>query len=97
MANPTPYLPGVPSSSAIARYDPYAPPRKATHSAVPSTSMGSKPTGVYRSVLHHSPTHHSLGIRFKESPFFRMEGAVSSIIECPGLNLHIKIPSIDVE
>ncbi|KAF8230622.1 hypothetical protein L208DRAFT_1362781 [Tricholoma matsutake] len=67
VANTAPYLPGVAGSSAIARYDPYAPPRKASHSAIASTSAGLKPTGI----------------RFKESPFFRVEGLVSSVTECP--------------
>lgn len=47
VANTAPYLPGVAGSSAIARYDPYAPPRKASHSAIASTSAGLKPTGAY--------------------------------------------------
>jgi len=67
IANTTPYISGVAGSSAITRYDPYAPPRKPAPSAVASTSAGLKPTGIH----------------FKESPFLRIEGAVSSVTECP--------------
>ncbi|KAJ7125633.1 PINIT domain-containing protein [Mycena crocata] len=54
-----------PGSTSVGRYDPYAPPRKATattSSAAPSTRAG---------------------VRFRESPFFRVQHAVSSVIECP--------------
>ncbi|RDB28615.1 E3 SUMO-protein ligase pli1 [Hypsizygus marmoreus] len=60
----------VAGSSTIARYDPYAPPRKATSSSAPvasTSSATSKPTGI----------------RFKESPFFTIDQAVSAIVECP--------------
>jgi len=53
----TPYLSGAAGSSAIARYDPYAPPRKATHSAVASTSAGLKPTGAYSLLFDYSLFH----------------------------------------
>ncbi|OBZ79736.1 E3 SUMO-protein ligase pli1 [Grifola frondosa] len=56
------------SSSNLPRYDPYATARRPT---VPSTSS---PT--------IAPTPNT-GIRFKQSPFFRVERAVSSVVECP--------------
>ncbi|KAF8078677.1 PINIT domain-containing protein [Lyophyllum atratum] len=55
----------TPGSSSIARYDPYAPPRKPSGS-IPSSSAA-KPTGI----------------RFKESPFFQIDQAASSVTECP--------------
>ncbi|KAG5638656.1 hypothetical protein H0H81_011208 [Sphagnurus paluster] len=56
----------VAGSSSLARYDPYAPPRKPV-APVASTSTTTKPTGI----------------RFKESPFFHVEQAVSTVMECP--------------
>ncbi|KAI0963662.1 hypothetical protein AcW1_000679 [Taiwanofungus camphoratus] len=56
------------SSSTIPRYDPYAPPRRPT---APPTSTSSVPVAP------------SSNIRFKPSPFFRIERAVSSVVECP--------------
>ncbi|GBE78006.1 PINIT domain-containing protein [Sparassis latifolia] len=55
------------SSSSLPRYDPYAPARIPT-ATHPSTSTV------------HPPTP---SIRFKPSPFFRVERAVSSVVECP--------------
>ncbi|KAJ7103581.1 PINIT domain-containing protein [Mycena belliarum] len=52
------------STSSVGRYDPYAPPRKAT--ATTSSATSAKP-----------------GIRFKESPFFRVHQTVSAVMECP--------------
>ncbi len=60
-------------SGTIPRYDPYAPPRRPTQPAsVPSSSTApiSQPSIP--------------AIRFKYSPFFKMERIVSSVIECPG-------------
>lgn len=54
------------STSAIPRYDPYAPPRRP---AAPAASTSAAPPGP--------------SILFKPSPFFRVERAVSSIVECP--------------
>ncbi|OSD03150.1 hypothetical protein PYCCODRAFT_1434570 [Trametes coccinea BRFM310] len=60
------------SSTVIPRYDPYAPPRRAAAAApVPSSS----PT------VPAPPPAPS--IRFKYSPFFRVERLVSPIVECP--------------
>ncbi|KAF5337313.1 hypothetical protein D9611_003161 [Ephemerocybe angulata] len=55
-------------SASTLRYDPYAPPRKPQ---VPTA--GPSAVGTAR-----VPT-----IRFKDSPFFRIDQQVSSIIECP--------------
>ncbi|KAI5121284.1 hypothetical protein M0805_002328 [Coniferiporia weirii] len=52
--------------SSIARYDPYAPPRR----AIPAPSTP-------------SPAKTSVSIRFKPSPFYRVDQAVSSVVECP--------------
>ncbi|EDR14963.1 uncharacterized protein LACBIDRAFT_300609 [Laccaria bicolor S238N-H82] len=66
---PAPYLlNGTAATSGIARYDPYAPPRKPSGSSIaPSTSSGIRPPSV----------------RFKESPFFKVEQGISSVVECP--------------
>ncbi|KAJ7783730.1 PINIT domain-containing protein [Mycena maculata] len=53
-----------PSTNSVGRYDPYAPPRKATA----TTSSAPTPRA---------------GVRFKESPFFRVLQTVSPIEECP--------------
>ncbi|KAF8168157.1 PINIT domain-containing protein [Crassisporium funariophilum] len=58
------------STSSIAQYDPYAPPRRPSgmSALVPSSSSsGSK----------------APAIRFKESPFFTIDQSVSAVIECP--------------
>ncbi|KAF9457450.1 PINIT domain-containing protein [Collybia nuda] len=64
-----PLFPGIAGTSTLNRYDPYAPPRKATGSStsIPPTSTGPK----------------SSGIRFKESPFYQVDQAVSAVTECP--------------
>ncbi|KAF9480995.1 hypothetical protein BDN70DRAFT_876865 [Pholiota conissans] len=56
-------------SSSIPHFDPYAPPRRPVTlpTPVPSTST-QKVTG---------------GIRFKDSPFFNVDQAVTSVVECP--------------
>ncbi|KAF9015110.1 PINIT domain-containing protein [Cyathus striatus] len=64
----TPSHPGTSSTSSISRYDPYAPPRKPNPtSSIASTSTAPRPTGI----------------RFKESPFFMIDQAVSGVVECP--------------
>ncbi|KAF9568443.1 hypothetical protein CPC08DRAFT_813495 [Agrocybe pediades] len=55
------------SSSRSLHYDPYAPPRRP---AVPSTSTPSTSAS-------------GPGIRFKDSPFFRIDQTVSHLVECP--------------
>ncbi|PSS37690.1 hypothetical protein PHLCEN_2v514 [Hermanssonia centrifuga] len=54
-------------TSNIPHYDPYAPPRKPVVPPAPTVPS----------------TSSSPGIQFKHSPFFRIERAVSSVIECP--------------
>ncbi|KAF9535418.1 PINIT domain-containing protein [Crepidotus variabilis] len=56
-------------TSSIAHYDPYAPPRR--------------PTTVSAPVASSSTTGKAFPIRFRESPFFSIEQAVSSVVECP--------------
>ncbi|THH34039.1 hypothetical protein EUX98_g145 [Antrodiella citrinella] len=56
-------------SSTIARFDPYAAPRRP---AMPAPGQGAPSTSAT-----------TPNIRFKPSPFFRVERAVSNIIECP--------------
>lgn len=47
ISKPPPYTPGIAGTSALGRYDPYAPPRKATSSSapIPSSSSGLKSSG----------------------------------------------------
>lgn len=74
--------------STVGRYDPYAssPPRKTTSTMpVPFPTAPLKP-GIS---LVAPPTIQSkltgyTGMRFKPSPFFRVDQMVSSIMECPG-------------
>ncbi|KXN90079.1 E3 SUMO-protein ligase pli1 [Leucoagaricus sp. SymC.cos] len=56
-------------TSALPRYDPYAPPRRPIVPPAPSSSS---------SVYQKPPA-----IRFKESPFFRIDQVISNIVECP--------------
>ncbi|TEB35206.1 hypothetical protein FA13DRAFT_1762980 [Coprinellus micaceus] len=65
-------LNGATSTSTL-RYDPYAPPRKAT---LPATGAHASSSTASR-----SPT-----IRFKDSPFFTIDQQVSAVIECPESN-----------
>ena len=60
------------SGSAIPRYDPYARPRIAQPAPAASSSAAPVPQPPM-------PT-----IRFKYSPFFKMERLVSTVVECPG-------------
>ncbi|KAJ8595930.1 hypothetical protein M405DRAFT_720521, partial [Rhizopogon salebrosus TDB-379] len=66
------------------RYDPYAPPRIPPP---PNTSAGSsavsKPGKINEHCLNSVPPTHNAGVRFKPSPFFRVDQAVSGIVECP--------------
>ncbi|EPT03854.1 hypothetical protein FOMPIDRAFT_1046334 [Fomitopsis schrenkii] len=59
---------GSSSSGAIPRYDPYAPPRR------PNVPPSTTPAAA-------APAPPS--IKFKHSPFFRVEKAVSAVMECP--------------
>ncbi|KAG6912006.1 hypothetical protein DXG01_000254 [Tephrocybe rancida] len=63
-----PFVATIPGSSTVGRYDPYAPPRKPSGPVASSSS---------------SSTAKPPGIRFKDSPFFNVEQAVSSVMECP--------------
>ncbi|KAI0639487.1 PINIT domain-containing protein [Trametes polyzona] len=66
------YQPSASSSSTIPRYDPYAPPRRPAPPAAAPLPPAPVPA---------PPPPPS--IRFKYSPFFRVERIVSSIVECP--------------
>ncbi|KAF9453869.1 hypothetical protein P691DRAFT_812483 [Macrolepiota fuliginosa MF-IS2] len=59
-----------PGTSALPRYDPYAPPRRPVVPPGPSTAS---------SPAYSKPTP----IRFKESPFFQIEQILSPVVECP--------------
>ncbi|KAH9898315.1 PINIT domain-containing protein [Cubamyces lactineus] len=63
------YQPGSSSSNTIPRYDPYAPPRRPAVPAPPANpAVPAAPSAP--------------AIRFKYSPFFRIERLVSPIAEC---------------
>ncbi|KAJ6604600.1 PINIT domain-containing protein [Mycena vulgaris] len=64
LAKPPGFTSASVTTSSVGRYDPYAPPRKAT--ATTSSAPATRP-----------------GIRFKESPFFRVQQTASAVIECP--------------
>ncbi|KAF7310866.1 MIZ zinc finger protein [Mycena chlorophos] len=66
----TPSFNTIPPIVTVGRYDPYAPPRKA---AAPAPSPSSTATAASS----------KSGVRFKESPFFHVNQAVSGMIECP--------------
>ncbi|KAF8807349.1 hypothetical protein BYT27DRAFT_7164840 [Phlegmacium glaucopus] len=64
------YSSNVASTSSIAHYDPYAPPRRPASILAPNPSSSSsapKPPAI----------------RFKDSPFFTIDQAVSGVVECP--------------
>lgn len=77
---PGPYP--IASTSAVVRTDPYLP-RKPTIAA-PAPSP--KAIGSHKWELKATKTHVLLlpGIRFKESPYFRIDQPVSNVVECPG-------------
>jgi hypothetical protein len=83
------YPSNVASTSTIAHYDPYAPPRRPSGSLAPtpsSSSSGPKPPG-FKQLSYHKEWNDwylHLAIRFKDSPFFTIDQAVSSVVECPG-------------
>ena len=80
------YSSNVATTSNIAHYDPYAPPRRpsGSHAAIPSS--GPKTPGfipsLYVNVCDDWCLHSA--IRFKDSPFFTIDQAVSGVVECPG-------------
>ncbi|KAH6917517.1 PINIT domain-containing protein [Coprinopsis sp. MPI-PUGE-AT-0042] len=55
-------------ATSAQRYDPYAPPQT---------------NGAYASTSTAAAASRAIGIRFKDSPFFSVDQAVSGIIECP--------------
>ncbi|KAF5374880.1 hypothetical protein D9758_000321 [Tetrapyrgos nigripes] len=59
------------SSSSAGRYDPYAPRKYSGSFGVPATSPVKTATSKQPS------------LRFKDSPFFRVDDMVSSVVECP--------------
>lgn len=76
------------SSSTIGRYDPYAPPRRpaTTATAAPPTSSSSPPSELlFFHIIAVTAHIRPIAIRFKPSPFIRVERAVSSVVECPGM------------
>ncbi|KAG6862364.1 hypothetical protein C0995_011804 [Termitomyces sp. Mi166 len=72
-----------PGPNLINRYDPYAPPRKPSGPVASSSSSTVKPIGTRPSSCILACISQNTGIQFKESPFFTVEQAVSSVIECP--------------
>jgi len=73
-------------ATSTGRYDPYAPPRAAPPPPVSAAAVagGSKP-GKIGNRIHSTFTEWLSAIRFKPSPFFRIDQSVSGIAECPGL------------
>ncbi|PAV21924.1 miz zinc finger [Pyrrhoderma noxium] len=62
------------SHSAIPRYDPYAPPRRPNINT-PSAASTPDPPKTNISI--------SVPIKFKSSPFYKVEQAASTVVECP--------------
>lgn len=84
LKNPS-YRGGLSASTSVVRNDPYAQ-RPSAVTAAPAAVA--KPTGMFKWEVTFVQIHVlALGIRFKESPFFRIDQAVSSIVECPGKTL----------
>ncbi|KAF8577886.1 hypothetical protein K439DRAFT_1654979 [Ramaria rubella] len=76
LENGLPYPPPAGAGPSHLRYDPYAPPRKAAPAATTATAT----------TATAAPSSSSLGkssIRFKTSPFYRVEHPVSAVVECP--------------
>ncbi|KAF5355712.1 hypothetical protein D9756_003722 [Leucocoprinus leucothites] len=63
------YQASASNTSALPRYDPYAPPRRPTVPLAANTSS--------------SAFQKPQAIRFKESPFFHIEQILSTVVECP--------------
>ena len=83
------YSTSTAGSSSIGHYDPYAPPKRPTGVSAPlptpSSSSQKVPGSLHRSKCCISVNHCLYaGIRFKDSPFFAIEQAITSVIECPG-------------
>jgi E3 SUMO-protein ligase PIAS1 len=84
-SNPNGYHP-VAASSSIGRYDAYAPPRRpiaSTSVAIPTAQRSG--IGFFISPFLIPILMNCIGIRFKPSPFLRVDQAVSVVMECPGL------------
>lgn len=64
------YSASTAGTSAINHYDPYAPPRRPSGVSAPLPTPSSSSQKVP-------------GIRFKDSPFFSIDQAVTAVVECP--------------
>jgi hypothetical protein len=83
----------TPGPSTIGRYDPFSPPRKLTAPPVPPDPTSTSPTasnaprpGWLFLMATVCPEYLTcmLGLRFRSSPFFRIDQTVTAIVECPG-------------
>jgi E3 SUMO-protein ligase PIAS1 len=86
--NTKPYghLNATAGSSSIARFDPYAPPRRPVPSTSAASTSPSTPSKYYSlGMLSLTRLTDIVAIRFKSSPFIRVERAVSAVVECPGM------------
>jgi E3 SUMO-protein ligase PIAS1 len=70
-----------PSTSSVGRYDPYAPPLKATA----STSAPTTRTGQDFEIWYMPNLTPNVAVRFKDSPFFTVLQTVGTVQECPGM------------
>jgi len=79
------YSSSTAGTSTIGHYDPYAPPRRPS-GPLPSSSSSSQkvPGNFLKRAISLFILILSAGIRFKDSPFFAIDQAVTSVTECPG-------------
>ena len=83
-AKPYGHLNAAAGSSSIGRYDPYAPPRRPVPSTSTASTSSTTPSKCYKNAIARM-LKGIAAIRFKSSPFIRVERAVSAVVECPGM------------
>jgi E3 SUMO-protein ligase PIAS1 len=84
-------------SSSIARFDPYAPPRRPVQPTATGSTSSSTPSEPYCYYVPSTYLTAILAIRFKPSPFIRVERAVSAVVECPGMNPSLRMWRVIVD
>lgn len=72
------------ASSSTPHYDPYGSRRLPPPSGQGASTPSSGASGEYNLSRINIESDFLLGIQFKHSPFFKIERAISNVVECPG-------------